>query len=79
VGVEADASTSDDGQDGVEDAGDVAWRRRPDRVPEADVVAAEVDEADRDGGGGGRRPPFVRAAEGDRHVAAASTGPSRRR
>ena len=64
-------STGTTRQDGVEDALDVGRRRGADRVAEADVVAAEVEQAGRGVGGRLRRDRArVRAAERDRHVAA---------
>ena len=44
VGVQPDAPDVDQREHGVEHARDVAGRRRPDRVAEADLVAAEVEQ-----------------------------------
>ena len=71
VGVQPDAPDVDQRQHGVEDARDVAGGRRADRVAEADLVAAEVEQPA--GHAGGRRRghlALVRAAERDRHVPA---------
>ena len=51
--------------------GDLARHADPDRVPEADLVDAEVEQPERDlDRAGGLDPTGVRAAEGGRDVAA---------